>query len=49
MPQEATGRLEDPHRGTGYPAGLAPRTGTITVKGVFPNPRNLLRPGQYAA
>ena len=29
-----------PHRGTGYPAGLGvdPRTGTITVKGVFPNP-----------
>jgi membrane fusion protein (multidrug efflux system) len=39
-----------PHRGTGYPAGLGvdPRTGTITVKGVFPNPGNLLRPGQYA-
>ena len=39
-----------PHRGTGYPAGLEvdPRTGTITVKGVFPNPGNLLRPGQYA-
>jgi membrane fusion protein (multidrug efflux system) len=38
------------HRGTGYPAGLGvdPRTGTITVKGVFPNPGNLLRPGQYA-
>jgi membrane fusion protein (multidrug efflux system) len=39
-----------PHRGTGYPAGLGvdPRTGTITVKGVFPNPERLLRPGQYA-
>jgi membrane fusion protein (multidrug efflux system) len=39
-----------PHRGTGYPAGreIDPRTGTITVKGVFPNPNNLLRPGQYA-
>jgi membrane fusion protein (multidrug efflux system) len=39
-----------PHRGTGYPAGRAvdPRTGTITVKGVFPNPDALLRPGQFA-
>ncbi|MFH0344594.1 MAG: efflux RND transporter periplasmic adaptor subunit [Chromatiales bacterium] len=39
-----------PHRGTGYPAGLGvdPRTGTITVKGRFPNPGYLLRPGQYA-
>ncbi len=39
-----------PHRGTGYPAGreIDPRTGTITVKGVFANPGNLLRPGQYA-
>lgn len=39
-----------PHRGTGYPAGreIDPRTGTITVKGVFPNPDQLLRPGQYA-
>jgi membrane fusion protein (multidrug efflux system) len=39
-----------PHRGTGYPAGreIDPRTGTITVKGVFPNPEQLLRPGQYA-
>jgi membrane fusion protein (multidrug efflux system) len=39
-----------PHRGTGYPAGreVDPRTGTITVKGVFPNPDGLLRPGQYA-
>jgi len=24
------------------------RTGTITVQGLFPNPTNLLRPGQYA-
>ena len=24
------------------------RTGTITVQGVFPNPSNILRPGQYA-
>ena len=39
-----------PHLGTGYPAGreIDPRTGTITVKGVFPNPEQLLRPGQYA-
>ena len=39
-----------PHRGTGYPAGRAvdPRTGTITVKGVFPNPDGYLRPGQFA-
>jgi membrane fusion protein (multidrug efflux system) len=39
-----------PHAGTGYPAGreIDPRTGTITVKGVFPNPGPLLRPGQYA-
>jgi membrane fusion protein (multidrug efflux system) len=39
-----------PHAGSGYPAGreIDPRTGTITVKGVFPNPDRLLRPGQYA-
>jgi membrane fusion protein (multidrug efflux system) len=39
-----------PYRGTGYPAGreVDPRTGTITVKGIFPNPQQLLRPGQYA-
>ncbi len=39
-----------PHRGTGFPAGrqVDPRTGTIAVKGVFPNPEQLLRPGQYA-
>jgi len=39
-----------PHAGTGYPAGreIDPHTGTITVKGVFPNPDQLLRPGQYA-
>lgn len=39
-----------PHRGTGFPAGrgIDPRTGTIAVKGVFPNPEQLLRPGQYA-
>jgi membrane fusion protein (multidrug efflux system) len=39
-----------PHRGVGYPAGreIDPRTGTITVKGDFPNPEQTLRPGQYA-
>jgi membrane fusion protein (multidrug efflux system) len=39
-----------PHRGTGYPAGreIDPKTGTITVKGVFPNPDLVLRPGLYA-
>jgi membrane fusion protein (multidrug efflux system) len=39
-----------PHRGVGYPAGreIDPRTGTITVKGDFPNPDRFLRPGQYA-
>ena len=24
------------------------KTGTLTIKGIFPNPRNILRPGQYA-
>jgi membrane fusion protein (multidrug efflux system) len=39
-----------PHPGKAYPAGLGvdPRTGTITVKAEFPNPANLMRPGQYA-
>jgi membrane fusion protein (multidrug efflux system) len=39
-----------PHPGRAYPAGLGvdPRTGTITIKGEFPNPGNTLRPGQYA-
>jgi membrane fusion protein (multidrug efflux system) len=39
-----------PHAGTAYPAGRAidPRTGTILVKGDFPNPEQMLRPGQYA-
>jgi len=39
-----------PHRGVGYPAGreIDPRTGTITVKADFPNPEQMLRPGQYA-
>ena len=25
-----------------------PKTGTMTIKGSFPNPHNILRPGQYA-
>src|SRR4029453_2192115 len=39
-----------PYPGTGYPAGreIDPRTGTILVKGDFPNPNQALRPGQYA-
>ncbi len=39
-----------PHRGIGYPAGreIDPRTGSITVKAVFPNPDLTLRPGLYA-
>jgi membrane fusion protein (multidrug efflux system) len=39
-----------PHRGTAYPAGrgIDPRTGTIEIKGDFPNPDRTLRPGQYA-
>ena len=24
-----------------------PRTGTMTIRGFFPNPDNILRPGQY--
>jgi membrane fusion protein (multidrug efflux system) len=39
-----------PHRGTAYLAGreIDPSTGTIIVKGDFPNPDQMLRPGQYA-
>lgn len=39
-----------PHRGRFYVTGLevAQTTGTITVQGEFPNPENLLRPGQFA-
>lgn len=39
-----------PHLGTAYPAGreIDPRTGTIQLKGVFPNPEQVLRPGLYA-
>ena len=25
-----------------------PKTGTMTIRGFFPNPGNILRPGQYA-
>jgi membrane fusion protein (multidrug efflux system) len=39
-----------PERGRAIIAGreVDPRTGTILFKGEFPNPGNLLRPGQYA-
>jgi membrane fusion protein (multidrug efflux system) len=39
-----------PQRGTAYLAGreIDPTTGTIAVKAEFPNPDQLLRPGQYA-
>lgn len=39
-----------PHRGRAIVAGreIDPKTGTILVKGEFPNPGNVLRPGQYA-
>jgi len=39
-----------PHRGTASAVGRAvdPTTGTITLEGRFPNPGNLLRPGQFA-
>jgi len=39
-----------PYPGTAYPAGreVDPRTGTIMVKADFPNPGQVLRPGQYA-
>ncbi len=39
-----------PHAGRPIVAGRAidPKTGTILFKGEFPNPGNLLRPGQYA-
>ena len=38
-----------PHRGTAEILGLEvdPTTGTIAVRAKFPNPGNLLRPGQY--
>lgn len=39
-----------PHRGRAIVAGreIDPKTGTILFKGEFPNPGNVLRPGQYA-
>ncbi len=39
-----------PHRGRPVVTGRAidPKTGTILFKGEFPNPGDLLRPGQYA-
>ncbi len=39
-----------PHRGRGVPAsaGVDPATGTLLVRGEFPNPDKVLRPGQYA-
>jgi membrane fusion protein, multidrug efflux system len=27
---------------------IDPKTGTMTIRGLFPNPRHILRPGQYA-
>jgi membrane fusion protein (multidrug efflux system) len=44
------GDVRYPERGTVSVAGLAvsETTGTIDVQGIFPNPKNLLRPGQYA-
>jgi len=39
-----------PHRGTVSVIGreVDPRTGTITIEALFPNPGNVLRPGGYA-
>jgi membrane fusion protein (multidrug efflux system) len=39
-----------PHRGRAVPAsaGVDPATGTLLVRGEFPNPDHVLRPGQYA-
>lgn len=39
-----------PHRGTVSVVGreVDPRTGTITLEALFPNPDNVLRPGGYA-
>jgi membrane fusion protein (multidrug efflux system) len=39
-----------PHRGRAVPAaaGVDPRTGTILMRGEFPNPDHVLRPGQFA-
>jgi membrane fusion protein (multidrug efflux system) len=39
-----------PQRGTVSVVGreVDPRTGTLTIEGLFPNPNNVLRPGGYA-
>jgi membrane fusion protein (multidrug efflux system) len=39
-----------PHRGTVVVTNrqVNPQTGTIAIQGLFPNPGNVLRPGQYA-
>lgn len=57
-PQPGEGRLEliltdgslYKYKGKGVSSGRAidPNTGTIPVKAEFPNPGNILRPGQYA-
>lgn len=38
-----------PHKGRAMLADreVDPKTGTMTIRGFFPNPRNILRPGQY--
>jgi membrane fusion protein (multidrug efflux system) len=45
-----TGDVAWPHRGTPFILGrqVDPLTGTILVEGRFPNPDNVLRPGQFA-
>ena len=45
-----SGGQEWPERGTPYVLGreVDPLTGTILVEGRFPNPKNVLRPGQFA-
>lgn len=45
-----TGNVAWKHRGTPYVLGrqVDPLTGTILVEGRFPNPNNVLRPGQFA-
>ncbi len=37
-----------PGRGINADREVDPRTGTMTIKGLFPNPQHVLRPGQYA-
>lgn len=39
-----------PHKGRAVLVDreVDPRTGTMTIRGFFPNPNNILRPGQYA-